>query len=369
MKRIKAYKYRIYPTKKQQELFEKTFGCVRFVWNKNVECFKSFGSENEIGFKTTTELRKEFEFLKEVSAAAIQQKEIDFKKFKNEFFKRKKSKKVDKYEANFKSKKLYNSYRLPNQSFRIVENRIRLEKVGYVKFVEDRVIPLNSKLLSITISKNRSNQYFASISFETEVEVLEKTGKKVGIDVGLKMFATQSDGVEIENPRFLIKNQDKIKKLQKVLSRKQKGSNRREKCRLKLAREYQKVSNRRQYFLHNYTTFLVRNYDFIAIEDLAVDNMRKNRRLSKSISDVSWSEFRRILTYKCEWFGKELVVVDRFYASSKNCGCGVKNESLELKDRVWTCSSCGSVNNRDSLASKNILKEALRITTAGVEAV
>jgi len=369
MKRIKAHKYRIYPTKKQQELFEKTFGCVRFVWNKNVECFDSFGSENEIEFKTSTELRRDYEFLKEVSAAALQQKEMDFKLYKKNFFKKVKEGKASKYRLNFKSKKLYNNYRLPNQKFSIVENRIKLEKVGYVKFVEDRVIPLNSKLLSITISKNRSNQYFASVSFEMEVEVLEKTNKKVGIDLGLKMFATQSDNVEVENPRFLINNHDKIKKLQKALSRKQKGGRRREKCRLKLAREHQKVSNRRQYFLHNYTTFLVRNYDFIAIEDLAVENMRKNRRLAKSISDVSWSEFRRMLTYKCNWFEKELVVVDRFYASSKTCRCGVKNESLELKDRIWTCSSCGSTNNRDLLASQNILKEALRITTAGVEAV
>lgn len=176
------------------------------------------------------------------------------------------------------------------------------------------------------------------------------------------MFATQSDNIEIENPKFLINNHDRIKKLQKSLSRKQKGSNRREKCRLKLAREYQKVSNRRSHFLHNYTTFLVKNYDFIAIEDLSVSNMLKNKKLSKLISDVSWYEFRRILTYKCNWFEKELVVVDRFYASSKTCECGVKNESLELKDRIWTCNSCGSVNDRDLLASKNILNEAIRIT-------
>lgn len=364
MKRIKAYKYRIYPTKKQQELFEKTFGCVRFLWNKNIECFNSFDSENEIEFKSSTELRKDFEFLKEVSAAALQQKEKDFKEYKNNFFKKVKEGKSGKYKANFKSKNLYNKYRLPNQKFSIVENRIRLEKVGYVKFIEDRVIPLDSKMLSITISKNNSNQYFASVSFETEVKIPERNNRKVGIDLGLKMFATQSDNMEIENPRFLINNHDKIKKLQKALSRKQKGSNRREKCRLKLAKEHQKVSNKREYFLHNYTTFLVRNYDFIAIEDLGVSNMLKNRKLSKSISDVSWSKFRRILTYKCNWFEKELVVVDRYYASSKTCTCGVKNESLELKDRIWACSSCGCINDRDLLASKNILKEAIRIKTA-----
>lgn len=362
MKRIKTYKYRIYPTKRQQELFEKTFGCVRFLWNKNVECFNSFGSENEIKFRTSTELRNDFEFLKEVSSAALQQKEMDFKEYKKNFFKKAKEGKANKYRPNFKSKNLYNKYRLPNQSFDIVGNRIRVGKVGYVKFIEDRAIPLNSKLLSITISKNKCNQYFASINFETEIEVLEKTNKKVGIDLGLKMFATQSDNIEIENPKFIINNHDRIKKLQKSLSRKQKGSNRREKCRLKLAREYQKVSNRRSHFLHNYTTFLVRNYDFIAIEDLSVSNMLKNKKLSKLISDVSWYEFRRMLTYKCNWFEKELVVVDRFYASSKTCECGVKNESLELKDRIWTCNSCGSVNDRDLLASKNILNEAIRIT-------
>lgn len=178
--------------------------------------------------------------------------------------------------------------------------------------------------------------------------------------VGIKTFAVQSDGVEVDNPRYFSKNQAKLKRLQQHLSRKKKGSRRRDKCRLKIAKLHQKIVNQRSWFLHNYSTHLIENYDMIFIEDLDVQSLLDKRQLSKEISDVSWSKFFRMLEYKADWYGKQVIKVDRYYASSKTCGCGVKNENLKLSDRVWTCQSCLSVNNRDELASQNILKEGRR---------
>ena len=296
--------------------------------------------------------------MKEVSASALQQKEMDFKDFKNQLFNKKRKTKLG--FPKFKKKSNKQSYRLPNQKFKIIGNRIQLEKIGRVKFVQDREFPSEFKFMSITISKNPSGQYFGSILIEHEIRHKPKTFKECGIDVGLKTFSTQSDGTVVDNPRFFSKNQAKLKRIQQHFSRKKKGSNRREKCRLKIARLHNKIANQRSWFLHNYSTTLVNNYDRIFIEDLNVSGMLKNHKLAKSISDVSWSEFFRMLEYKCNWYGKELHKVNRFYASSKTCSCGVKNENLKLSDRVWTCSSCGSTNNRDELASQNILKEGRR---------
>ena len=182
----------------------------------------------------------------------------------------------------------------------------------------------------------------------------------MGRVLGISAFSTQSDGIEVDNPKYFSKNQAKLKRLQQHFSRKQKGSKRREKCRLKIAKLYQKVTNQRQWFLHNYSLYLIENYDRIFIEDLDVKGLLEKKQLSKEISDVSWSEFFRMLQYKADWYGKEIIKVDRYYASSKTCGCGVKNENLKLSDRVWTCSSCFSINDRDLLASQNILKEGRR---------
>ncbi|HPQ23217.1 MAG TPA: RNA-guided endonuclease TnpB family protein, partial [Candidatus Paceibacterota bacterium] len=288
---------------------------------------------------------------------AIQQKEIDFKQFLKQFFSKKRKNKIG--FPVFKKKNGRNSFKLPNQKFKIIGNKIQLEKIGKVRMVIDRELP-EGKLMSVTISKNPSGQYFASILIETEVTPKTKTNKEVGIDLGIKVFATQSDGIEIGNPKYLRKSQAKLQRLQRHLSRKQKGSRRYERCRLKIARLHQKISNQRDWFLHNYTTFLVNNYDRIFTEDLNVNGMLKNHCLAGAISDVSWSKFVSILEYKCNWYGKEVVKVDRFFASSKTCKCGAKNEDLKLSDREWVCKSCGAVNKRDLLAAQNILEYGRR---------
>lgn len=359
MKILRAYKYRIYPNKTQEALLNKTFGCVRFFWNYQVATFRTYDKETNpnVKFKTSSELRKEFEWMKEVSAAAIQQKEIDFKQLLKQLFSKTRKKKIG--FPSFKKKKGRNSFRLPNQKFKVIGNKIQLEKIGKIRMVIDRELP-DGKLMSVTISKNPSGQYFASILIETEVIPKTKTNKEVGIDLGIKTFATQSDEIEIDNPKFLRKNQAKLQRLQRHLSRKQKGSHRYERCRLKIARLHQKISNQRDWFLHNYTTFLVNNYDRIFIEDLNVNGMLKNHCLAGAISDVSWSKFVSILEYKCNWYGKEVVKVDRFFASSKTCKCGAKNDDLKLSDREWSCKSCGAVNQRDLLAAQNILEYGRR---------
>lgn len=370
MNRLVAYRYRLYPNKAQQTLLNKTMGSVRYFWNQQVATFKTYDKETnpKPEFKTSTELRNEIEWMQEVSAAAIQQKEIDFKEYRKQLFSKSRKKKIG--FPSFKKKNNRQSFRLPNQKFKIIGNKIQLEKIGKVKIVVDRKLP-DGKLMSVTVSKNPSGQYFASILIETEINYKPKTNKEVGIDLGIKTFSTQSDGVEIDNPKFLRKNQAKLRRMQQHLSRKQKGSNRRNRCRLKIAKLHQKVTNQRDWFLHNYSTSLISSYDRIYIEDLNVSGMVKNHCLAGAISDVGWSKFTSMLAYKAEWYGKDVVKVGRFYASSKICECGVKNDNLKLSDREWVCEACGLINQRDLLAANNILKEGRRslgdITNAEAE--
>ena len=359
-KKLKAYKFRLYPNKSQEILLNKTFGCVRYAWNQNVANFNTYDKETNPKpiFKTSTELRNEIDWMTEVSAAAIQQKEIDFKEFKKQLFNTKRKSKLG--FPKFKKKSNRQSYRLPNQKFKVVDNKIQLEKIGKVKFVQDRNFPEEFKFLSVTISKNPSREYYISILIEQEINHKPKTNKDVGIDIGIKTFSTQSDNIEIDNPKYFSKSQAKLKRLQQHFSRKQKGSKRKDKCRIKIAKLHQKIVNQRDWFLHNYSTYLIKNYDNIYIEDLDVKGLLEKKQLSKEISDVSWSKFFQMLEYKADWYGKVVVKVDRYYASSKTCSCGIKNDNLKLSDRVWTCLSCNSVNHRDLLAAQNILKEGRR---------
>lgn len=352
---IKAFKYRIYPNMSQEISLSKTFGCVRLIWNANVASFNSY--DKDINPKPNiiqkSDLIDNKPWLSEVSAAAIQQKVMDFKETVKQYFSKNGKKKIGR--PSFKKKGNTQSYRLPNQKFRIEGDRIRIEKIGWVKMVVDRNIPDNGKIISCTISKNPSNQYFVSITVDCEITKKPKTGKEVGIDLGIKEFATLSDGVVIDNPKHLRENQSKISRIQKHMSRKVKGSSRWHKNRLRIARLYNKISNKRLWFLHNLTTYLVDNYDTICIEDLNVSGMLKSHRLANSISDASFSLFRSLLEYKCEWYGKTLSVIDRFYPSSKTCSnCGWKKDDLTLSDRTFICENCGLTLDRDLNAALNI---------------
>jgi len=346
-------------------MLSKHFGCSRFVWNQCVQVYNSYDKDTNKNpiYKTSTELRQEFTFLKEVSAAAIQQKEMDFKEFKKQKFNS--SRKTKLSHPKFKKRGQHDSFRLPNQKFKIVGNRIKLERITAIKIVSDREIPSDAILQSVTISKNASGQYFASILVKQEIKHFEKTNKSVGIDVGIKTYCVLSDGNSIENPKYFRNSQAKLKKAQRNLSRKKKGSSRYKKAKLKVARLHQKVFNQRDFFLHNITTNIVKNYDIIGIETLNVKGMVKNHKLSKSISDASFSKFKLMLDYKSIWYGKEVVKVGTFYPSSKTCSCcGNIKKDLTLKDRVYICESCGIIIDRDTNASLNIEKEALRVKSA-----
>lgn len=352
---IRAFKYRIYPNKSQKELLSKTFGCVRVIWNANVESFNSYDKDNNPKPKiiTKSDLVIDRPWLNEVSASAIQQKIRDFQETSKQFFSKTRKKKVNR--PSFKKKSGNQSYRLPNQKFSLGSNRIRLEKIGWIKMSIDRYIPEGSKILSCTISMNCCGQYFVSILVDAIILCKNKTGKSVGIDLGLKSFATLSDGVVIDNVKFFREKQSEIARIQKHLSRKKKGSNRFKKNKFRIARLHNKVANKRNDFLHNVTTLLVNNYDVICIEDLNVSGMLSNHKLAKAISDTSFSMFRSMLEYKCNWYGKKLVVIDRFYPSSKTCSkCGWKKEDLTLSDRIFKCESCGIEIDRDLNASINI---------------
>jgi putative transposase len=359
---LKAYKFRIYPDKEQEVLLAKTFGCCRFVWNKLVENFNSNSKEfiNEKTLKDTPE----FEFLKEVSASTLQQKRNDFIEFKKQFFNKKRKAKLGR--PSFKKKSNRQSFRLPNQKFKLDQENsvVRLEKIGWVKVVIDREIPEDADFRIITVSKTPTGKYFVSILVKQELNPIPSTGKVVGIDLGIKDLFILSNGQAINNPKWFRKNQAKLKRAQKHLSRKTKGSNRYIKQRIKVARIHEYITNSRTYFLHNISTALVRTFDVISVEDLNVSGMLKNHKLSKSISDASWSTFVTMLEYKCDWYGKVLVKINRFFPSSKTCSsCGHKEDKMPLKIREWTCPSCGSKHDRDLNASINILKEGWRSLT------
>jgi len=353
---LKAYKYRIYPTKEQEVLLAKTFGCCRFVWNKLVENFNK--NDGTIVNEKILKDQEEFEFLKEVSASTLQQKRMDFVEFKKQYFNKKRKTKLGR--PQFKKKSNRQSFRLPNQKFILDQEKslVRLEKIGWVKIVLDRNIAENADFRSITISATPTGKYFVSILVKEELNPIPSSSKIVGIDLGLKELMTLSNGQVINNPRWFRKNQSKLKKAQKHLSRKKKGSNRYNRQRIKVAKVHENITNSRNYFLHNISTELVKTFDLIVVEDLNVSGMLKNHKLAKSISDASWSTFVSMLEYKCNWYGKTLIKIDRFYPSSKTCSnCGHKEDQMPLKIREWTCPSCGSKHDRDLNASINILKK------------
>ena len=372
--RYKAYKYRIYPNKEQQELINKHIGCCRFVYNlcleKKINAYKiskkSLSCFDLIKLLPSLKKEQETSFLKEVNAQSLQAAIRNLDCAYEKFFKEKKG------FPKFKSK------RNAKQSFQIVQKT-------YVDFDEKKVyIPkfkegikcrfhrfFNGKIKTSTISRTTTGRYYISILVQLNDDNPEKRpideNKAVGIDLGIKTFATLSNGEEIPNPRNLKNALTKLKRLQRSLSRKSKGSNNRDKARRILACQYERVTNRRNDFLEKVTHRLVTSYDTICLETLSAKNMIKNHHLAQALSDIAIGRFNELIEQKAEWYGVNILRIGRFEPSSKTCSCGYVYRDLKLSQRVWTCPNCGRRNQRDLLAANNIKAFAFnkRNNTAG----
>ena len=357
---IKSIKYRFYPTKDQETLLKKTLGCTRFVYNKCLDIKSSLyktEKKNISGFDlmkklTTWKTEEGTKFLKDVSNVALQQTIRHLEVAFENFFAKRASYPV------FKKRRNGGSFSLTTFGFRIKDKRIYLAKSKDPLNLAEKKwrIKDTDKVSSVTIRLTPSNKWYISILVKNEKDLsLPKSDKAIGLDMGITYLVTDSNGRKFNAPDCR-KEYIKLKRLQKESFRKQKNSNNRIKANIKIARIYEKILNKREDNLHKLTTKLVNENQVIVIEELAVKNMIKNHKLAKAISDASWRKLRQMLSYKCQWYGRELKLVDRFYPSSKTCNqCGCILETLALSQRSWKCPRCGIVHDRDINAAKNIL--------------
>ncbi len=363
-----GYKTRIYPNRRQAGLIEKSFGCARFVYNY----FLEINSERlELGEKklrykdesrVLTLLKKKFEWLKEPDKFALQNaiKDQDGA-FDNWFAKRAGKPKFH------SGKNDYQSYRtnFTNNNIEISGRYIKLPKLGWMRFAKSK--ELNGKILNVTISR-KNRKYYIAVTMRTEVEPKPvPIHREIGIDLGLRSFAVaradSGDTMEIENPKYLERSLKNLKRKQRQLARKRHPRHKGDKTvksknylklQRRVAKIQEKIANQRRDFLHKLSTKIVSENQAIGIEDLAVGNLLKNRKLARHIAQSGWRMFRTFLEYKAKWYGRELFVHDRFYPSSRLCGCGAVNKDLKLSDRLWICEACGTLNSRDELAAENL---------------
>lgn len=361
----KAYKFRIYPNAKQEILLAKTFGCVRFIYNKMLEDKIKYYEETKKKLNNTpAQYKKEFEWLKEVDSLALSNAQLHLQTAYNNFFRDKKVG-FPKFKSKKKNHQSYTTNNI-NENIKLQNGYIVLPKIKAVKIKQHREVPEGYILKSVTISKTASGKYFASILFEYEQDIIPVKPKSfVGLDFSMHELYVASDNAKAEYPRYYRVSLNKLAKEQRKLSKMQKGSNNRKKQRIKVARLHEKVTNQRKDFLHKLSRQITNAYDCICIEDLNMKDMSQSLNFGKSISDNSWGAFTNLLAYKLEEKGKRLVKIDKFFPSSKTCShCGTVKETLALTERIYTCDVCGARLDRDYNASINIKNEGMRIVLA-----
>lgn len=356
----KAYRFRIYPNKSQIDFLNKQFGAVRFIYNyflnqKDTQFKETGKSDNYFAQTKTLKLMKgqeEFKWLKEINSQTCQQALQCLDAAYLKFFRKETA------FPRFKKKKNHQSFCVP-QHFKILEKGIIIPKLkSQIKCKFHREIV--GEIKSLTISKTPTEKYFVSILVEQENKYQQTTKEKIGIDLGIKDFVALSDGTKYSFSVF--KKTKKLKKLQHYFSKKQKDSKRKEKLRLKIAKNYEKIVNSRLDFQHKLSTKLTNEYQTICLESLKVKNMMKNHKLARVIGEASWYSFVSMLQYKGKWKGCDIIQIDQFYPSSKTCSvCNWKKEDLKLSDRSWKCPNCGTEHDRDINAAKNILTYGLSL--------
>jgi putative transposase len=373
-----AYRFRLYPNKKQQEQINKTLGCCRFVYNhylaKRIDLYKNEG-KNLTFYQCGKDLtnfknRSEFKWLNEVERCALENSLRDLDSAFTNFFREIKKGNKEYGFPKFKKKNNYKqSYRSNNRwggtnrlipTIEIKNNKIKLSKLGWVKFAKSR--DFVGKIINSTINKAPSGKYFISICVDTTKEKLPENNNKIGIDLGIKTFGTTSNGEIIENPKFLSKQEKRLKMLSRRLSKKKKGGNNYNKARIKLAKLHEHIKNQRVDFLQKLSTKLINENQVICLEDLNIEDMKQKYNFAKSIEDVALYKFRLILNYKANWYGRTVLYVDRYFPSSQLCNnCGYKNPEIkDLNIREWDCPQCNTYHNRDLNAAINILREGLK---------
>jgi putative transposase len=356
----KAFKYRFFPTDEQAAQLARTFGCVRFIYNQALEYRgKSWQQEKKsVGYhQTATKLtawKKEPEkaFLSEVSSVVLQQSLLNLDTAFTNFFENRAQ------YPKFKSRRARQSARYATNAFTYRDGRITLAKQSEPLHISwSRLLPEDAKIVNLTVSRDTSGRYFVSILVETDVKPLEKAQAETGIDVGIKTLATTSDGEKLENPHPLLMREKRLKRLQRRVSRKVKGSNNRKKAGFKVAKLHAKISDTRRDTLQKFTTKIIRENQAIFVEGLNVAGMVQNHNLAKHIADAAFGEIFRELEYKAKWYGRTYLTLDRFFPSSKLCSsCGHLLEELPLSVREWDCPACLAHHDRDINAAINIKK-------------
>jgi putative transposase len=366
----RAYRYRFYPTSEQEQLLRRTLACVRLVYNKALHTRTEAWYEHQqrVDYKQTsgmlTEWKKavDLQFLNEVSSVPLQQGLRNLQKAFTNFWAGR-----TKY-PRFKKKRSGGSAEFTRAAFKWKDRQLWLAKCCQPLPIRwSRTLPDDCEPSTVTVKLDASGRWFVSLLVEDPtVKHLPQTDKAVGIDAGITSLIVTSDGEKVANPKHFKRLRSHLRQAEKSLSRKVKGSNNREKARLEVARIHAAIADSRTDFLNKLTTRLVRENQTIAVEDLAVKNMMKNEKLAQAIADASWSELIRQLEYKCQWYGRTLVKIDRWFPSSKRCGnCGYVVDKLPLDVREWDCPECGIHHDRDINAAHNILAAGLAVIVCG----